>query len=40
MADSEPSREVRVLREPTVYVVGRQQISQAMERAKQAPDLK
>ena len=29
MADSEPRREVRVLREPTVYVVGRQQISQA-----------
>src|SRR5436309_1285843 len=27
MADSEPSREVRVLREPTVYVLGRQQIS-------------
>src|SRR5438105_13297107 len=29
MADSEPRREGRVLREPTVYVVGRQQISQA-----------
>src|SRR5438067_9438466 len=29
MVDSESSREVRVLREPTVYVVGRQQINQA-----------
>ena len=29
MADSEPSRDVRILREPTVYVVGRQQITQA-----------
>ena len=29
MADSESSQDVRVLREPTVYVVGRQEISQA-----------